>query len=183
MNKLLMTTAATLLALGSTAFANDMVDTAGVKVEGKTATFAKVSSDKGGYLVLHEVKDGAPVVPGSIGHVALKPGHNESVTVETDVELAADGAYMAMLHDETNGNDTYDFGDGATDVDTPTMMEGKPVVMPFMATMMMDGGMKADGAMDSNMSGASTATSGEPGAKTDEVTTPSGGVVPGQTPN
>jgi len=183
MNKLLMTTAATLLALGSTAFANNMVDTAGVKVEGKTATFAKVSSDKGGYLVLHEVKDGAPVVPGSIGHVAIPAGESTDVSVEADMDLTADGEYMVMLHDETNGNDTYDFGEGSTDVDTPTMMEGKPVVMPFMATMMMDGGVKADGAMDSNMSGASTATSGEPGAKTDEVTTPSGGVVPGQTPN
>lgn len=183
MNKLLMTTAATLLALGSTAFAENMIDTAGAKVEGKTITFAKVSSDNGGYLVLHEVKDGAPVVPGSIGHVAIPAGESTDVSVEADMDLTADGEYMAMLHDETNGNDTYDFGAGSTDVDTPTMMDGKPVVMPFMATMMMDGGMKAGGAMDSTMSGASTATSGEPGAMPEETTTPSGGVVPGQTPN
>ncbi len=192
MNKLLMTTAATLLALGSTAFAESMIDTTDVKVEGKTATFAKVSSDNGGYLVLHEVKDGAPVVPGSIGHVAIPAGESMDVAVEADMDLAADGQYMVMLHDETNGNDTYDFGEGSTDVDTPTMADGKPVVMPFMASMgasaganasVEAGGVKADGAMDSNMSGASTATSGEAGAKPDEVTTPSGGVVPGQTPN
>ncbi|MEF2549535.1 hypothetical protein VQ045_20630 [Aurantimonas sp. E1-2-R+4] len=198
MNKLLMTTAATLLALGSTAFADNMIDTAGVKVEGKTATFAKVSSDKGGYLVLHEVKDGAPVVPGSIGHVAIPAGESTDVAVEADMDLAADAEYMVMLHEETNGNDTYDFGEGTTDVDTPTMADGKPVVMPFTATMAsMDssagasagasvdtsaGGASAGGAMDSSASGASTATSGEPGSKTDEVTTPSGGVVPGQTP-
>ena len=106
MNKLLMTTAATLLALGSSAFAENMVDTAGVKVEGKTATFAKVSSDKGGYLVLHEVKDGAPVVPGSIGHVAIPAGESTDVSVEADMDLTAEGEYMVMLHDETNGNDT-----------------------------------------------------------------------------
>lgn len=135
MNKLLMTTAATLLALGSSAFAENMIDTAGVKVEGKTATFAKVSSDKGGYLVLHDVKDGAPVVPGSIGHVAIPAGESMDVAVTADMDLAADGQYMVMLHDETNGNDTYDFGEGSTDVDTPTMADGKPVVMPFTASM------------------------------------------------
>lgn len=185
MNKLLLTTAATLLALGSTALADNMIDTTDVKVEGDTVTFAKVSSDNGGYLVLHAVEDGAPVVPGSIGHVAIPAGESTDVAVTADMELAADGEYMAMLHDETNGNDTYDFGEGSTDVDTPTMMDGKPVVMPFsaVATMMMDGDMKADGAMDSDMSGASTATSGEPGASPEETTTPSGGVVPGQEAN
>jgi len=194
MSKLLMTTAATLVALGSTAFAQNMIDTTGVMVEGNTATFAKVSSDNGGYLVLHEVRDGAPVVPASIGHVAIPAGESMDVSVDADMDLAGGVEYIAMLHDETNGNATYDFGEGSTDVDTPTMADGKPVVMPFTAMASMDssagasaetdmGAAGAGAAMDSQASGSTTATSGEPGAKSDEVTTPSGGVVPGQTPN
>ena len=181
MKKLLMTTAATLVALSATAYAENMIDTTDVKVEGKTATFAKVSSDSGGYLVLHEVKDGAPLVPGSIGHVAIPAGESMDVAVEADMDLAAGTEYMAMLHDETNGNDTYDFGEGSTDVDTPTMADGKPVVTPFTAMASMDssGGASAKTDMgagaDSKMSGSGAATSGE-------GTTPSGGVVPGQTP-
>ena len=38
-----------------------------------------------------------------------------------------------------------------------------------------------DGAMSSQESGATTAASGDEGAKSTETTTPSGGIVPGQT--
>ena len=73
---------------------------------------------------------------------------------------------MAMLHDKTKGNDTYDFGEGSTDVDTPTMVDGKPVVTPFTAMASMDssGGASAKTDMgagaDSKMSGSGAATRG-----------------------
>jgi len=108
-----------------------MIDTAGVKIDGATATFANVAADKDGYLVIHTMLDGAPVVPASIGHVAVKAGENPDVAVKIDYDFVKGEKYFAMLHEETNGNTSYDFGAGKTDVDTPAMSGGKVVGVAF----------------------------------------------------
>lgn len=120
---------------GDMKVAKNMVQTDGIKVDGKMVTVPAVMSENGGYVALHTMKDGKPMVPASIGHAMIKKGENKDVMIETDYPLKAGENYLAMLHDETNGNDTYDFGEGSTDVDTPTMVDGKPVVKPFDAPM------------------------------------------------
>jgi hypothetical protein len=40
-------------------------------------------------------------------------------------------SYVAMLHEETNDNDTYDFGEANTDVDTPVMNDDRPITSAF----------------------------------------------------
>lgn len=104
-----------------------MIDAAGVSIDGATATFANVTAESDGYLVVHTVLDGAPVVPASIGHVPVKAGDNADLAVTIEYNFVAGETYFAMLHEETNGNDTYDFGEGMTDVDTPVMSGGKVV--------------------------------------------------------
>ena len=129
-------TVAAVLALGSTAaFADNMINTDGVKVDGNMVTVPSVMADQDGYVVIHAVKDGAPVVPASIGHASIKQGENTNVMIESDYPLADGEDYLFMLHDETNGNDTYDFGAGSTDVDTPTMMNDEPVTVMYKAGM------------------------------------------------
>lgn len=108
-----------------------MIDTTKADIDGSSATFKDVVAASDGYLVLHATKDGKPVVPANIGHVAVKAGDNRNVTVKTTVPLKEGETYAAMLHDETNGNRSYDFAKGATDVDTPTMANGKPVIVTF----------------------------------------------------
>lgn len=40
--------------------------------------------------------------------------------------------YVAMIHYETNDNDTYDFAEGMTDVDTPGMRpDNTAYALPF----------------------------------------------------
>lgn len=102
-----------------------------MKGDANRVTFAKISAQEDGYIVIHEMQDGKPVVPGSIGNASVKAGDNSDVTVTTDKELSEDSEYAAMLHAETNGNATYDFGEGSTDVDTPVTVNGKPVVITF----------------------------------------------------
>jgi len=104
-----------------------MIDVAGVKIDGATATFANVTAKSDGYLVIHTILDGAPVVPASIGHVPVMAGDNADLAVKIGYDFVAGETYFAMLHEETNGNDTYDFGEGMTDVDTPVMSDGKVV--------------------------------------------------------
>lgn len=133
MKRMIALTAAATLAMGSAAFADNMIDTSDVQVDGSTVTFADVTADQAGYLVIHETKDGKPVAPASIGHVAIDKGDNADVAVTTDMPLEPGTDYVAMLHSETNDNDTYDFAEGSTDVDTPVMVDEKPVVETFTA--------------------------------------------------
>lgn len=104
--------------------------TEGARVEGGAVVFPAVKIDKDGYVVVHAVTDGAPVLPGAIGHVMVPAG--DSTEVMVPVEGLAPGEYVAMIHYETNGNGSYDFGEGMTDVDTPGMRpDGTAYAVPF----------------------------------------------------
>jgi uncharacterized protein (DUF2141 family) len=102
-----------------------LADHVNVEVDGATLadgtlTFPSVLIDKDGFIVVHNVKDGAPVLPGHAGHTVVKSGTTENVAVKVNgLEPGAD--YVVMLHYDTNGDGTYGFGEGATDVDTPAM--------------------------------------------------------------
>lgn len=147
--KLLKMTVATLALTAGSAFAaahsTAMIDADNVKTDGATATFANVMASSDGYLVLHNIgADGNVVAPASIGHVAVKKGENTNVKITADAPLKGGASYIAMLHDETNGNTSYDFAEGMTDADTPTMMDDKPVVEKFTVAAM-------SGSMESSM--------------------------------
>ncbi len=101
-----------------------------------TITFPSVMMDKPGYLVVHETRNGAPVVPASAGHVWLPAGTSTNVKVKVQGRVTKDADYVAMLHYETNGNRSYEFRDGMTDVDGPaTGADGAPYVKPFRTAM------------------------------------------------
>lgn len=109
-----------------------MIDAKNVSIEGESFVFAKVMAAKDGYLVIHAVgSDGQPVVPGSIGHTPVKAGENVNVMVRVEGGAKSGKDYVVMLHDETNGNGTYDFGEGSTTVDTPSMMGDKMAAEAF----------------------------------------------------
>lgn len=84
-------------------------------------------AESDGYLVIHTVLDGAPVVPVFIGNLPITEGDNVNLAVTIEYNFVAGETYFAMLHMETDGNNTYDFGERMTDVDTP-VMNGDEVV-------------------------------------------------------
>ena len=92
-----------------------------------TVTFPRINAQQDGYIVLHAVADGEPVVPESLGHAMVMAGENTGVAVVVPMALSAGTELVAMLHAETNGNGVYDFGPGMTDVDTPVLLNGAPV--------------------------------------------------------
>ncbi|WP_341211367.1 hypothetical protein [uncultured Limimaricola sp.] len=96
-----------------------------------TVTFPRIAARQDGYIVLHAVADGAPVVPESLGHAMIMAGENTDVMVTIPEALAAGTELMAMLHVESNGNGVYDFGPDMTDVDTPVMVNDAPVTAMF----------------------------------------------------
>lgn len=97
------------------------IDAKGAMIQGDTVVFPSVRVDMPGYVVVHAMKDGAPMVPASMGHTAIPAGTTENVTVAIDGGVLPGTQYVAMVHYETNGNGTYDYAPGMTDVDTPGM--------------------------------------------------------------
>jgi hypothetical protein len=134
MKTAILATVAT-LALGGVAFAQSSdghqgnlpeVDLGTAKIEGNKITGVSVWTPEAGYLVIHNDADGKP--PASLGHIAVPKGQSTDVTIESSEPLDPATKVSVMLHYETNGNTTYDFGPGSTDVDTPAMGAGDTAV-------------------------------------------------------
>lgn len=105
-----------------------------VAVDGATVTIPSVLIDKPGFVVLHAVLDGNPVVPASIGHAYVEAGETMNVEITADYALAEGEDYIAMLHYDTDEDGEYSFGEGMTDVDTPALnAEDAPYVKMFTA--------------------------------------------------
>lgn len=99
---------------------------------GSTISIDSVTIPDGGFVVIHASdEDGKPIAPESIGHAAVDPGTHEDVSVDLDEEVASGDKVFVMLHDDTGEEGTYEFGPDSTDVDTPTMNDGQPVVVPM----------------------------------------------------
>ncbi len=110
------------------------ITTDGIMVDGDMVTIPSVLIDEPGFVVIHEVLDGAPVVPASIGHAYVEAGTTENLEIMTDYPLEDGADYIAMLHYDTDGDGEYSFGEGMTDVDTPALnAEEKPYVQMFVA--------------------------------------------------
>lgn len=125
--------AAALLASAGIASADHLnIDVEGAMIEGDAVVFSSVLIDQDGYVVIHAVEGGEAVLPGSIGHVAVPAGTSENVTVPIEGGAMEGTDYVAMIHYETNDNDTYDFAEGMTDVDTPGMRpDNTAYALPF----------------------------------------------------
>lgn len=108
------------------------IDVDAASIEDGAIVFPAVKIDKDGYVVIHAVENGQPVLPTSIGHTAVTAGDSQDVVVEVEGGAMEGTEYVAMIHYETNGNGTYDFGEGMTDVDTPGMRpDNTPYALPF----------------------------------------------------
>jgi len=94
---------------------------------GDSVTVASVTIGQDGWLVIHEIKNGKPVVPASIGHVAVKAGTTQNVVVKLDKKVAAGSKVLTMLHVNKGDMNAYEFP-GA---DVPLKQGGKPVVKPM----------------------------------------------------
>ena len=109
------------------------IDATSAMIEGDKITNVSASIDRPGYLVIHN--DGAGAPPASLGHIALQPGMTGDLSIDADGPLDPATNLSLMLHYETNDNNTYDFGPGMTDVDTPVSIGDTVVTVPVKAGM------------------------------------------------
>lgn len=97
---------------------------------GMTVVVKSVTAAHDGWVVIHQIVDGKPVVPASIGHTFVKAGTTENVEVALS-EAPASGAVLAMLHVDDGEMGTYEFGPNSVANDKPVVEDGKPVVSPI----------------------------------------------------
>jgi len=84
---------------------------------------------EGGYIVIHDSSlfenDSIESVVGATSY--LRPGEYGNQTVDLDEEVNESGTYVAMLHQDTNDNDTLDFVDSNGADDGPYVVDGEAV--------------------------------------------------------
>lgn len=89
-----------------------------------------VTAAADGWVVIHAIKDGKPVVPASIGHTYVKAGTSENVYVPLTGEYE-DDKVIAMLHVDDGEIGVYEFGADSTENDKPVVVDGGPLVSPI----------------------------------------------------
>lgn len=95
---------------------------------GGSVTISTVGMPSTGWVVIHEMRNGKPVVPASIGNVYVPAGPSKNVVVALSTPVKAGDQVMAMLHLDTGVPKVYEFGNGGNEVqDKPVIRNGKPV--------------------------------------------------------
>lgn len=95
---------------------------------GSSVTVAEIGMPSTGWLVVHAVKDGAPDVSGSIGHVYVPAGPSTNVVVPLSVPVKAGDQVSAMLHLDTGNAKVFEFANDAIEKhDKPVLRDGAPV--------------------------------------------------------
>lgn len=102
-------------ALGS--FANpaaavtDSISASNQAISNNSVTATSVTATKVGYVVVHpitEPKPGHPTVGRFIGVAPVRAGENSNVSVSLTAAVKAGTRLIFMLHEESNGNTTFD---------------------------------------------------------------------------
>lgn len=133
MKTFLGTAAAALTLTAGFAFADghvmDGLKTAPQKL-GHAIVVESVTAGQDGWVVIHALKDGKPVVPTSIGHTYVKAGTTENVHVALTEAVEGDKV-IAMLHSDDGELGVYQFGADSTEFDKPVAFDGNVVVAPI----------------------------------------------------
>ncbi|WP_425433303.1 DUF7282 domain-containing protein [Haloarcula rubra] len=96
---------------------------------GDTVTVDSVTLPDGGYVTVHDASLNDGAVLGSVAGTStyLGPGTHENVTV-TLTDDVSDGSYVAMAHEETDGDRTYEFVASNGQTDGPYTTDGDIVL-------------------------------------------------------
>nr|WP_254531245.1 CARDB domain-containing protein [Natrinema gelatinilyticum] len=106
------------------------VDVSDQTSDGQQVAIEDVSLSEGGFVAVYEggALDIDPT--GVIGVSSyLEPGTHENVTIELDDPLAGSGAFVAVPHHDTDGDETFGYVDSGGETDAPYVTgAGAPVL-------------------------------------------------------
>jgi hypothetical protein len=89
-----------------------------------------VTAAQDGWIVIHKMQDGKPVVPTSIGHTYINAGTTTDVYIPLTEGYDGD-TVIAMLHSDDGDLGVYQFGADSTEFDKPVAVDGNVVVAPI----------------------------------------------------
>lgn len=96
---------------------------------GSSIVVAEIGMPSNGWVVVHAVKDGAPVLTGSIGHAYVSAGPSSGVRISVDPALSAGDQANIMLHLDTGNARVFEFANGSVEKqDGPVLIDGAPVM-------------------------------------------------------
>ena len=131
--KKIIATIAALTATASIAFADghlsDALETAEQELS-HAVVVKSVTAAADGWVVIHAIEDGKPIVPASIGYTYDKAATTENVYVALTGEYDGD-TVIAMLHVDDGELGVYEFGPGSVTNDKPVVVDGGPLVSPI----------------------------------------------------
>lgn len=107
----------------------------GVTRSGATFTFAEVTIDGAGWLVLHPFKDGRPDGSIYVAHTYVADGTSRDVAISLAEEPAPGTKFLVMLHSDVDGDQEFDFNflpDG--NVEDKAVFEGSQMIAHAIAT-------------------------------------------------
>jgi len=85
----------------------------------------------GGFIVLHDKqqRQNQGAVPSTVGvSDYLEPGIHNEVQIELDRDITSTTTLEAMPHEDSNGNEQYDFGTSGGSQDGPYQLNGQTVI-------------------------------------------------------
>lgn len=99
-----------------------------LQAAGPSILVASAGLPSNGWIVVHEVQDGKPVVTGSIGHAWVSAGPSENISVPVS-GVASGDQVVVMLHLDTGAPKIFEFANGNVEnLDPPVVNEGNPVM-------------------------------------------------------
>jgi len=98
--------------------------------DGTTVVVERVDLSEGGFVTIHDASLGEGAVIESIRGTSeyLDAGTHEDVVVELDEPLTETNQILAMAHQDTNGNESYDFATSGGNADGPYTANGAAVI-------------------------------------------------------
>ncbi|PSQ34404.1 PGF-CTERM sorting domain-containing protein [Halobacteriales archaeon SW_10_66_29] len=104
--------------------------------DAETVVVERVTLHNGGFVTVHDssLTDGAVFESIRGTSEYLEPGTHEGVEITLEEPLEDDDTLFAMAHQDTNGNEAYDFLDSEGAEDGPYVAAGGPVMGPLDVT-------------------------------------------------
>jgi hypothetical protein len=146
--------------------------------DGTTVLVSSANLSEGGFVVIHDTGllegDALGSVLGASAY--LEPGTSEDVTVTLDTQISANQTVIAMAHQDTDGDETYDFSATGGEEDGPYTTDGEAVVDDAAVTVLdqeqIDEAAVPESFEVSNLDAPATATTGDTITVSADVTNP-----------
>lgn len=122
------------------------------EASGSTVVVAEAVLPDGGFIVIHDDRVEEDPLGSAIGESEyLEPGEHMDVEVQVAFVAQGESTLYAMLHEDTNGNEEYDFEDSEGQEDGAYTANGEAVMEEATITWSDDnGGTDSPGATDGN---------------------------------